>query len=463
MASRFVDVKENQRQTQTRSITPNAERLARAASAKVSSKDKLFSSRKSTPPISDNTPSRYSNRDSFPDPYSVPEPYYEQHAQPHHQQLPSNSRGVFDETLTSGFEDTASDVPAATNFVAQLRAQDQRQQELHGGNAYFHDQEGGAYYGDSNRVYDDEDEGDYSDEDATRHTHIGMQAAANPLQPQLNLKPNQKPLRHEHQQEDLRRTSDIAGRFQPALQANLELRQVQDTPYEEKFMTTQRKGSKKRQQSEPSSNQQQRHQEDYHSMSSGKVTNDAKAQEAAEESLMEEEDEVETPDPDRSPVRRRQDENRFSRSSQIDHRLYPDYSDKDLKSMSFADLKRESWDTVPGQAESDRVPEELKGADVTLNQKLEYYAHNENPYCSEFFENLSTPEWEESGDMILKKMMALTQQIIASRERKREIMAEYEAKYETRERAVREKSDSYDAKLNQMKNSGQTVLRRKKA
>ncbi|KAH6673620.1 extracellular mutant protein 11-domain-containing protein [Halenospora varia] len=462
MASRFVDVKENQRQTQTRSITPNAERLARAAGAKVSSKDKLFTSRKSTPPISDNTPSRYSNRDSFPDPYSLPDPYYVQHAQPNHQQPPPNNHGIFDETMTSRFDETASDVQKENNFRAQLRTQDQRQQDIHDGNAYLNDQEGGAYYGDPNRAYGDEDEGDYADEDATRHTHIGMQIAANPHQPPLNHKPNQKPLRHEHQQEDLRRTSDIAGRFQPALQANLELRQVQDTPYEENFMTAQRKESKKRQRSEASSNQQQGHQEDYRSVPSDKETNDAKAQEIAEESPMEE-DEVETLDPDGRPVRHRQDENRFSRSSQIDHRLYPDYSDGDLRGMSFADLKKESWDTVPGQAESDRIPEVLKGADVTLDQKLEYYAHNEDPYCSEFFENLSTPEWEESGDMILKKMMALTQQIIASREGKRKIMAEYEAKYEAREKAVREKSDNYDAKLKQMKNSGQTVLRCKKA
>ncbi|KAF4627449.1 hypothetical protein G7Y89_g10704 [Cudoniella acicularis] len=432
--------------------TPLSDRAALAAGLKISDKTKRNSNSKRINSRRTATPTNISyasngtsaNRNSFPSAQFQPNVQRQQ---------PENEEGMFDDTMTSGFDRTRSDLETLNGYEQHTQLK-QEQFENH-----YPQRQGYDYAGDG-----DSDPAGFADDGMTTYKDINM-----PPQPhELHHKQSQQPLRND-QQDFLRKQTDISGRFHPNAQpnvlSNLELRQIPGPTHEEDFIAEKRRESKKRHRSHPESqvesdNPRRHHEElreelpNHEDLENGVIP---KGQ-MQEDIQMDEEHQIETPSANESP--RRQSQAKF-RSSQVDPRFFPDYTNEQLKSMTYADLKNESWDTIPGRGPIE-LPEKLRGPQVTMEQKIDFYSKTEDPVRSEFFEGLSTEEWEYAGDVIVEKMASLMQAIKASGKKKRRIMEEYEAKYEAREKAVRGKSESYDAKLKQMKHSGEGVLRRKK-
>jgi hypothetical protein len=135
-----------------------------------------------------------------------------------------------------------------------------------------------------------------------------------------------------------------------------------------------------------------------------------------------------------------------------------DYDDEKLKGMKYSDLKSEDWDTIPNQKLFE-LPSQVQGQ--PLGDRLTYYAFQSTEELALFYEHLSTNEWEEAGDLLIEKFADLLKRLKAKRQEKRKLTEDFEAEIEAREKAVRGKSDLLAKKLDEMKASGEGVLRGK--
>ncbi|RDL38827.1 uncharacterized protein BP5553_03167 [Venustampulla echinocandica] len=139
----------------------------------------------------------------------------------------------------------------------------------------------------------------------------------------------------------------------------------------------------------------------------------------------------------------------------------PDYDDESLKAMSFAELKRQSWDINSGDS-LHHLPEKLQDRGATVDDKLDFLLNENESTYGDVFEQMPTAEWELAGDLILERMNELMQKIQAARAKKRKVVEGFEAVYEARENLVRSKTQKYEDKLEDMKNTGEVVLRGKR-
>lgn len=135
-----------------------------------------------------------------------------------------------------------------------------------------------------------------------------------------------------------------------------------------------------------------------------------------------------------------------------------DYDDETLKGMKYSELKSENWDNYPNPKPF-ALPIELQKS--TLGQQMEYYASKDVDDLALFFEQLSTKQWEEAGDWLIDKFADLLKQLKDKRQEKRALTEEFETEIEAREKAVRGKSEHLDKKFNEMRASGEDVLRGK--
>ena len=146
---------------------------------------------------------------------------------------------------------------------------------------------------------------------------------------------------------------------------------------------------------------------------------------------------------------------------QNDTRLDPDFDDNTLRQMTYAHLKGQSWEDVP-HAPQLAVPEALQGRDVSLGERIEYYSMNgDHNVQLAFYASMSTSEWEQAGDFFLDKFADLLKKFKEARQAKRNMVAQFEAEIEAREKAVRGKSEILEKEFKEMKTSGESVLRGK--
>ena len=140
----------------------------------------------------------------------------------------------------------------------------------------------------------------------------------------------------------------------------------------------------------------------------------------------------------------------------------PDYTDEELSSMPYAKLKAESWEEVPG-TEPYNLPQELSSSNVAMEQKIKFISSlaPNDMARAEAFAQMPSDEWKQAGDYILTNIMDLKNKLKEARDKKRRIAEAFEDKLEAREKAVKSKYESYDAKLKDMKASGEGVLRGK--
>ncbi|KAH7383679.1 extracellular mutant protein 11-domain-containing protein [Cadophora sp. MPI-SDFR-AT-0126] len=146
----------------------------------------------------------------------------------------------------------------------------------------------------------------------------------------------------------------------------------------------------------------------------------------------------------------------------IDDRLIPDYSDAELKLMKYSDLDGENWDMVP-KATQYKLPAELHGRKVTMEMKIAHHLkldpeHGQLP----FYENLSTEEWEQAGDLFIEKFAELMKKLKEKKRVKRETASQFENEIKEREKAVRDHATMLDTKLEGMEVAGKSLLGTKK-
>jgi hypothetical protein len=336
------------------------------------------------------------------------------------------------------------------------------------------------YHRQNQNDYDEDEDEEQCLEDETMHNNLGVSAPEGHTSPGLHRKRSQAHLKQE--QQDMagnQARPAISGRFhhpneQPASHPNLQIR----PGHEENASNPQSKNPKKRGRSnEPlrdvtnnaALQQQQRvdeegYQEDdlrdkYEIGGPRGFQNGEQARElGGNQNQLEITNGIETPLQLESPSRERK--LRDIGSSQQQGPPTPDYTDEELKSMPYAELKAESWEKVPG-AEPYSLPQELSSPNVTLEQKIEFFAVEPDDMArAEFFAQMSTDEWHQAGDHIMSKMMELMKKLREAREKKRRIVESYENQYEAREKVVTSKSKNYDTKLKDMKASGEDVLRK---
>lgn len=142
------------------------------------------------------------------------------------------------------------------------------------------------------------------------------------------------------------------------------------------------------------------------------------------------------------------------------HQCLPDYDDEELKNMTYKDLEEESLETVP-HAEVFAFPMNLRGPEVTFEQRLEHYVEAPDKEQSAFFESLTNAEWEKAGDWFIDQFSGCLNDFKGKRQAKRAQAAQFEDEIKTRERLVRARANKYDSDLNGMAGIGQQLLRNK--
>lgn len=139
----------------------------------------------------------------------------------------------------------------------------------------------------------------------------------------------------------------------------------------------------------------------------------------------------------------------------------PDYTDAQLRKMTYVDLEKESWEKNDDKKNFQLV-KPLRDNN-TLKEKLEHYVfkEDEEPQLT-FYEQMSPQEWEEGGDWFVEKFTELMNEIKTKRTQKKEITKKYEAEISAREKLVRGKSDALDREFKDMRVGGEGILRGKR-
>jgi hypothetical protein len=146
-----------------------------------------------------------------------------------------------------------------------------------------------------------------------------------------------------------------------------------------------------------------------------------------------------------------------------------DYTDEELKRKRYAELKNEEWGTnMPKYQLPAHFPDELRGRNITVEQKLEHFrsipvADEEAIVQSDreqeaFFEHLSDEDWEKAGKYIRDKTQESMNHMKTAREKKREITKRYEKMYEEREKLIQKKASLIQTQLSQIQNQGSSMF-----
>jgi hypothetical protein len=476
MASRFVLQKEAQRNNDTnpgsfgfgskpeRTNTPPADnrpdRAALGAAAKVPGKNKLSKSHQAPAGVAPQ--SRYQSppaagRNAYQNFQNHQHQPAFQHPQMQPAQQPADIGDVFNDTVTTGFDQTKSDLVVESNIPYSQQPQQVAQQDyLQNQNDYE--------YGEG-RDFDDD----------TMHGNLGVTPPEGQASPrQLHRKRSQDQLNP--LQQDMARNHPIDNRFhnsqRPASHPSLQIR----PGYEENASSQQAKSSKKRgRANEPlrdATNRPARHQQqpleeeeeedqtiyqDVRSLGNG---NRAKGL-FDEPNNFERANGVGSDSQFESPRRFPRSQGLGSSQQEEFEPPLPDYDDETLKGMKYSDLKKESWETHL-KGHPDGFSEELVSSNVTLEDKMQMIlTEKDDDIRASFFAGMPAEEWNEAGDHIMAKMTELMKKLKDARTRKRKLVEGFEAVYEAREKAVRGKSENFDARLKEMKNSGEDVLRGK--
>ncbi|KAI1002371.1 hypothetical protein K3495_g5831 [Podosphaera aphanis] len=144
-----------------------------------------------------------------------------------------------------------------------------------------------------------------------------------------------------------------------------------------------------------------------------------------------------------------------------------DYNDEALKKMKYSELEAQSWEDIPSRKVFS-YPRELRGPKITLETKMDYYlavAHKDKvpagparKTAEAFYEQLSSKEWDQAGEIFIEKFTGLMQKLQEKRREKRHIAEEFEKEVQARERVVRGHLDKLDKKLDDMRANGESLL-----
>lgn len=145
-----------------------------------------------------------------------------------------------------------------------------------------------------------------------------------------------------------------------------------------------------------------------------------------------------------------------------------DYDDENLKKMTYCDLDAQPWEEIPSK-KTFAYPRELRVSGINLEAKINFYlagAHKEKSNVDgpgrkaalAFYEQLSSKEWDEAGEIFIHKFTELMQRLQDKRREKRELAQRFESMIKSRERAIRKKTSVIEKKLQDMRAGGENLL-----
>ncbi|POS86234.1 hypothetical protein EPUL_003535 [Erysiphe pulchra] len=148
--------------------------------------------------------------------------------------------------------------------------------------------------------------------------------------------------------------------------------------------------------------------------------------------------------------------------------FFGDYDDETLKKMTYADLEAQSWEEVPSK-KAFSYPRELRGSGTSLETKIDFYLAGTNKEKNNaegsgrktavaFYEQLTSKEWEEAGEIFMCKFTDLMQKLQEKRREKRELTYKFESMIQARERTVRSQIKAVEKKLQDMRSGGESLL-----
>lgn len=142
-------------------------------------------------------------------------------------------------------------------------------------------------------------------------------------------------------------------------------------------------------------------------------------------------------------------------------RLGPDYSDEELRKMDYQQLKAHDWDNdlLRGSSNSNTETGDNTGS---LEDKLaDFQKGTSQDVLFGYFANLKMAEWEETGDVLLRKFEELMKKMRVARQNRRAMVSDFEKRIEEREVLVRCKFKNLEQKFVDMRKGGEVVLRGK--
>lgn len=148
--------------------------------------------------------------------------------------------------------------------------------------------------------------------------------------------------------------------------------------------------------------------------------------------------------------------------------FFGDYDDEALKKMTYADLEAQSWEEFPSK-KIFSYPRELRGSGTSLETKIDFYlagtykeknsvegSGRKNAVA--FYEQLTSKEWEEAGEIFMRKFTELMQKLQEKRREKRELTHNFESMIQVREKTVRSQVKAVEKKLQDMRSGGESLL-----
>lgn len=150
-----------------------------------------------------------------------------------------------------------------------------------------------------------------------------------------------------------------------------------------------------------------------------------------------------------------------SPSAQFSTPFNPDYNDKELRGMTYSNLKEEAFETDPHPPQPD-VPAYLQGPNISLSDRISYFVDSKDVEAqSVFFGRMTMDEWEQTGEWFMEKFGSILQEFSKARKNKRMLVTRFEEEIGSRENAVRGKISGIDREFDDMQNGGELVLRGK--
>ncbi|KUJ10356.1 uncharacterized protein LY89DRAFT_689630 [Mollisia scopiformis] len=308
-----------------------------------------------------------------------------------------------------------------------------------------------------------EDEEPYASQQAEYQSYSQSQHPRLSVQHRLQHKQSQSPMIEQNAEQELLR---ISGQFGGQKHGNLVVRSLEDpTPSRAK------RQSRKRSRSGDHNAQPSIIVEERSSQMDDveEIMPQLPESEVLSENDESEEEDAPTPNPSPSKNRRKkeplisQQTPRPVKPTEAPKKdpIVPDYTDAQLRKMTYAELENESWEKIDDK-KTFQLAKPLRDTSA-LEEKMEHYAFKEGQDAQvAFYGQLSHSDWENGGDWFVERFTDLMNELKKKRIEKKAITQKYEAELSAREKSVRGKSDNLDREFKDMRVGGEGILKGKR-
>lgn len=141
-------------------------------------------------------------------------------------------------------------------------------------------------------------------------------------------------------------------------------------------------------------------------------------------------------------------------------RIELDYDPQVLKSMSYADLDKQSFDKDP-QAPNTTTPVDEHGVPLTLHQKLSNLSRMKEEDVRAMFLSQKDQEWEETGAWFMGQFEAQMKRLMENRQERRMIALKFEMEVKRRQATVAAKTSDVEQELQYLKTGGKDLMEKR--